>query len=225
MATVVVVALGLLDAEMPEPRVRVFGVGFKKTGTTSFSTACSEMGLDEMSGPRKADLLKLERGLVSGDRAKAEAFFALVDRHECFQDSPFTNAAVVPRLAERYPDARFVLTRRNSTEWVGSARRWIAHKQPENANYGPQFWEKLGWPRGPPPSDADAEDIIVGHDRAVREYFSSRRASHRLLEIEFAKEHDPDQFWGRLCPFVGLRTRCPCPPVPLSNANARSGRR
>ena len=212
VATVVVVALGLLDAEMPEPRVRVFGVGFKKTGTTSLSNACTLLSLREVGLEAKAKLLQLESRALRGD---AEPFFDIIDRFECFQDAPFTNPHLAPLLFERYPDAKFVLTTRNASSWFVSAKRWIDRKERENPKYGTAFWEALGWRSGAPPSLAAAAALLERHDAAVRSALGPR-----LLEIDFAREIDAPAFWTRLCGFVGLPQPCPCPPVPRSNTLA-----
>ena len=131
----------------------------------------------------------------------------------------------VPVLAERYAAAKFVLTVRNATAWVGSALRWIDHKRPENPNYGARFWEALGRRDATPPTHREAEALIRSHDADVRNYFASRNESARLLEVDFSAEVDASAFWTRLCAFVGLAgTICPCPPVPRANANGAAAR-
>ena len=97
------------------PRVRVFDVGFKKTGTTSFSNACAMMSLREVGLESKARLLRVEAAALARQAAGTQTFFDIVDRYECFQDSPFTNPQLVPLLADRYASAKFVLTTRNGT--------------------------------------------------------------------------------------------------------------
>ena len=218
-----VMMAGLVDADAP--RVRVFGVGFKKTGTTSFSHACTMLSLREVGLSTKARLLMLEAAVVGRRRPDSDRFFDVVDQFECFQDSPFTNAALVPVLAERYAAAKFVLTVRNATAWVGSALRWIDHERPENPNYGARFWEALGRRDATPPTHREAEALIRSHDADVRNYFASRNESARLLEVDFSAEVDASAFWTRLCAFVGLAgTICPCPPVPRANANGAAAR-
>ena len=200
------------------PRVRVFDVGFKKTGTTSFSNACAMMSLREVGLESKARLLRVEAAALARQAAGTQTFFDIVDRYECFQDSPFTNPQLVPLLADRYASAKFVLTTRNGTAWAGSAMRWIDHKHRDNPNYGAAFWRALGWRGDAPPSVADAAALLAAHDDGVRAYFAGRNESRRLLELDFARETDAAAFWTRLCDFVGLPGRCPCPPVPRSNA-------
>ena len=169
------------------PRVRVFDVGFKKTGTTSFSNACALMSLREVGLESKARLLRVEAAALARQAAGTQTFFDIVDRYECFQDSPFTNPQLVPLLADRYASAKFVLTTRNGTAWTGSAMRWIDHKHRDNPNYGAAFWRALGWRGDAPPSVADAAALLAAHDDGVRAHFAGRNEARRLLELDFAR--------------------------------------
>tara|TARA_R110002074_G_scaffold29399_4_gene84302 strand:- start:1314 stop:2033 length:720 start_codon:yes stop_codon:yes gene_type:complete len=95
---------------------KLFCVGMNKTGTTSIHRLMRQWHYDvapQWEGERLFD----EAGLHASDM-----LFAWIKRHEAFQDVPFSCTDLVPELVTRYPDARFILTRRDPEEWFESLR-------------------------------------------------------------------------------------------------------
>lgn len=95
---------------------KLFCVGMNKTGTTSIHRLMRQWHYDvapQWEGERLFD----EAGLQASDM-----LFAWIKRHEAFQDVPFSCTDLVPELVTRYPDARFILTRRDPEEWFESLR-------------------------------------------------------------------------------------------------------
>jgi len=95
------------------PKAKIFGVGLNKTGTTTLGSCLRALGFDHLSVRR--DLVKAWR---AGD---LETIFAEIDRHASFEDWPFP--LIYRELAERYPDAKFILTVRSTPEkWLESMK-------------------------------------------------------------------------------------------------------
>lgn len=178
--------------------MKVFGVGYHKTGTTTLRACLEELGFSHV-GYRRDLLRKVERG-------ETDEVVAVMDRYDSCQDWPW--ALLFRELDRRYPDARFVLTtRRDSATWLDSLRKHAARKGPSEARrivYGHAM-----------PDGAEALHVerYEAHNRAVREWFADR--PDRLLEVCW----ETGSGWAELCGFLGR----PVPDAPLPHRNARPG--
>ena len=105
---------------------KVFGVGFHRTGTSSLGAALRELGY-VVTGPKWLDEPDL-RGRV------VDLALAATDEFDAFEDNPWP---VLYRELDRHcPGSKFVLTVRDTDEWLASVvrqfgtaetamRRWI----------------------------------------------------------------------------------------------------
>jgi len=115
--------------------LRVIGVGFARTGTTSLRAALCTLGLgpcyhmlDVMSDPRRVrQWLDLARG-------GAPDWDRVFDGYRSAVDWPV--AAYWRALADAYPDAKLILTTRDPDSWYDSVRNTI-------------FKPRVDPPRGP----------------------------------------------------------------------------
>ena len=196
-------------------RVRLFGVGAKKTGTTSLSAVCRLLGLREMGLRAKARVLD-EKLHVRALRGDPQPFIDALSPYECFQDSPFTDPELIPVIARHFPDAKFMLTTRSPDVWAASALRWTQLRSRAYAPYADHFWAALGF-RGTPSRD-EAAGLLVKHDARVR------ALTDDVLELDFSTEKS-ETFWPKVCAFVHA-SRCPAhEPVPrvVPKGGARDG--
>ena len=172
---------------------KVFCVGIWKTGTKSFGQACSMLGYRvhshfwpisiELGGDPELDSEILEKiKKVSND-------------FNAFSDSPWLG--IYKHLYEWYPDAKFVLTLRESSDNLAESEYWHAkaHNQPEEEMPGKEFWIKR------------YED----HNKSVREFFKDKPGS--LLEMCF----ETGDGWEKLLPFLGYEVPSVLPPFPHTN--------
>lgn len=112
-------------------RPKVFVVGYNKTGTTSMEAYFRQ--LSWRCGPQR-QFEELRDEFFSG---RWDRVFELIDKHDAFQDTPFSTGggAFVAALRDRYPDAKFILTVRDSAEqWFNSLERfhrgqWFGDKE------------------------------------------------------------------------------------------------
>lgn len=182
---------------------KIFGVGFKKTGTTSLAAALRRLKI----GPEPSHKQSVAATVaLLGEGADAAPALAAAEHARSFSDAPWCMAATRGRLLERlfdtYPRAKFVLTTRPSREWWGSVRSWLVCLKPWNAE---RYAHMLG-----APSSSEA-DLVAAYERAnarVRAFFAARGAGDRLLELELSAAA-PAFPWARLCAFVEAWGRCP----------------
>lgn len=167
------------DASLKTPKV--FGIGFHKTGTTSLGQALAKLGYRVCGDVATADP-------AIADRAVAIAR-ELTPHYDAFQDNPWP--ILYRELHGWYPEAKFVLTVRDTEDWLASMvgffkdrhspmRRWI---------YG------VDAPRG---NEATFRERYERHNRDVLAHFRER--PDQLLVMDFAKGDG----WEKLCRFLAL---------------------
>lgn len=183
-----------VEAPLPAGHPRVFGIGLSKTGTTTLGTCFEILGL----GRRCSYSLEHTLRLIEGD---VEGVLAAAERYEALEDSPWF--AVYEQLAQRHPQARFILTRRkDGAAWVRSALNHGAHSPEAARELGRRFFERLL-----PGVPVDA--LHDTHNARVRAFFAEQ--PHRLLEVCWEEEAS----WDALCAFLGR----PLPDQPFPHEN------
>ena len=180
---------------------KIFGIGLNKTGTSSLKSAFETLGLRHLS--RKPRLFKHWKKREFG------AIFEWIDPYESFEDWPWP--LMVPQLIARYPDARFVLTRRASPAvWVESLKRQSEKTNPDNnprkTIYGHHY------PHG---HEAEHRAFYETHLRETRLLFAD--APQKLTELCW----DEGDGWPELCAFLGLPE--PRKPFPHANKSGAGG--
>jgi hypothetical protein len=175
--------------------MKVIGIGFHKTGTSTLDTVLSKLGFKVLDYR-----IDLADDLFNENY---ERIFELTDSHDAFQDNPW--AVLYKELDARYPNSKFILTERNEEKWIKSMvnhfgdshtemRRWI---------YG------TGHPKG-------NEDLYLEryrlHYREVKEYFKVR--PNDILAVSWEKGDG----WKKICDFLDK----PIPDAPFPHANKRS---
>lgn len=182
------------EAPLPPGHPRVFGIGLSKTGTTTLGSCFEILGLRRRCTYAPEESMRLLHGDVEGVLAAA-------DRYEALEDSPWF--AVYAQLAQRHPDARFILTRRkDGAAWVRSALNHDTRASKEARELGRRFFDLL-LPGVP------VEAIHDTHNARVRAFFADQ--PHRLLEVCW----EEDASWDALCAFLGR----PVPAQPFPHEN------
>lgn len=181
--------------------IKVFCIGFHKTGTTSLAKALKELGYT-VTGPNAVRDPNISQNVY-------DVAFPLVEKFDAFQDNPWP--LLFRELDERYPNSKFILTVRRPEDWIRSQvkhfgtdvtpmRQWI---------YG------VGSPEG---NEAVYVERFELHNREVLSYFQDR--SDDLLVMDLAAGDG----WEKLCPFLGKEI----PEISFPHANKaedRSGSR
>lgn len=182
--------------------MKIFGIGLNKTGTSTLGAAGERLGLRAKTWD--ADLF--HETIVEGRR---DRLWEVIDAFDLFNDFPYP--LLYPEIAERYPDARFVLTRRSTPDaWLASVKAHAMRASPASRTHRVVYG--LQYPHG---FEQSFLDYYVCHNAAARQFFAGRREA--FLEICWEEERD----WSRFAAFVGREP----PDGPLPRANAREGKR
>jgi len=174
--------------------MKIFGIGFHKTGTSSLANALQHLGYS-VTGPD----LQLLDVIKRGDRASV---FAYAEKFEAFQDNPWP--LLYKELDNAFPNSKFILTTRANSKWLDSVlshfgssptamRKWIYGKAYPlgNENVYLEKYEK--------------------HNSEVRAYFKDR--SEDLLELNI----ESGEGWKELCTFLDHEI----PDLPFPHKNKR----
>ena len=163
-----------------------FCIGLSRTGTKSFGEAAESLGFTPRLGwtDRSDGLMRAWHEGRVDELLAAAAPFAIL------HDIPW--AFVYEELADEFPDAKFVLTRRSSVEvWL---RSMIAHTDRSPAYWGHEAAYGAAMP-------ADAPDVYrhtyVEHLDRAREFF---RGSDRMIEVCW----ETGTGWEDLCGLLGV---------------------
>jgi len=163
--------------------VKVFGIGFHKTGTTTLELACQELGLK--TAPVRTDLVK---SLIKND---LEPTLKVARSYTVFQDNPWP--FLYKQMLSHFPESQFILTVRDEEKWLKSVlnsfggkttpmREWIYGKGYGDPQKNPElFLEKYR-----------------KHNQDVRAYFEDKIG--KLLEVNW----ENGDGWEPLCDFLDL---------------------
>ncbi len=189
-------------------RVVIFGIGLNKTGTTTLGDA------GEILGFKRLGWVRLRDGHEDGHRqpfgsdgltrdwleGRTDHLIEVASGFDLVEDLPWP--LVYREMAQAFPDARFVLTRRTSPE------TWLASIVKHQIGATGVKWGKIITSIYGSPSAAKDPELYVerynSHLNEVRAFFAG---SDRLLEVCW-EEGDG---WPQLCGFLGV----PAPDVPF----------
>jgi hypothetical protein len=173
---------------------KIVGIGYSKTGTKTLGECLQYLGFRHKSYDRSAVLLwKDERSAELLDIAA---------QYDSFEDLPW--ALMYEELDRRFPNSKFILTRRSTPEvWHKSLCK---HADRDDDN---EIIEIVYGFRDPHPHQHELVSRYVEHLESVRRYFYNRPQDF----IEVCWE-DGDG-WRELADF--LRVDCPESPFPHSN--------
>lgn len=187
-------------------RAKIFGIGFHKTGTSSLGHALSLLGYRTVHGDGTSSKHGGDEGVGMIRQIEAGDFdLPTLPLYDAFTDNPYFT--IWRELAERFPDAKFILTEREGSAWLGSCIRYYRGRR-----IRPMREWMFGEYADPSASEAAAQAWLTAyrkHNQSIREYFAAQPG--RLL-VTNVMEGDG---WEKLCPFLGV----PSPPKPFPHAN------
>ena len=173
---------------------KIICIGLGKTGTTSFSQAMIELGYRHCGHGASLPKLGSNIGLNIGINLALKYY-------DSFDDFPWPY--LYRKIALKYPNAKFVLTRRKNPDvWLSSLKKAYCRKGPtyekfENYGYFSVYQNPEHHLR-----------LYQSHLDKVRSFFLG---SPNLLEVCW---EDGDG-WKELCGFIGVET--PQIPFPIAN--------
>ena len=209
------------DIESNMTPIKIFGIGFKKTGTTSLDSMYSHL-IDVFGGsrPRPHERAEATSDMIKGDETST---LALAEKYHYFQDSPWCHEPnkLYQRFARLYPTSKFVLTTRNADEWYNSVVRWVKCVPGKEGQCGNKKMERYRAIFGA--NSTSQEDFISAfelHNSDARQFFNEElNQPERLLDIDLTnKDYGNRVGWKLFCDFVGLsKEQCPTGDIPYEN--------
>lgn len=173
--------------------VKVFCIGFHKTGTKSLKLALQELGYT-VAGPNFVTDHTIRRDNIA---AKA---LEIADQYDAYQDDPWP--LVYKEMDRQYPGSKFIITVREPVSWLRSARSYFGLRQNpiRRLMYGNGSF--LG-------NDAIYLRRYMEHYEEVQRYFASRPGDLLVFDLVANPK------WEPLCKFLGYDV--PNTPFPREN--------
>ena len=186
---------------MSKSEIKIIGIGWAKTGTTTLGTCLKELGFKHQSQD-----LTLVKELKENDFGR---FNRLLDEYDSFEDWPWL--LYYEDIYSMYPNAKFILTVRDEESWVKSYKNMLknqgkAHKsmnEIRNFLYGLDF---------PNVSEKDLIARYQKHNKDVKAFFQNK--NKQLLVVNWIEGDG----WNELCEFLDIEV--PKVDFPHSNKGA-----
>lgn len=202
------------SAKQPHPtealfkKEKVFCIGANKTGTTSLEKMLAGFGY-KLGNQLNAEMLSVEYG-----KRNFEPIIKLCHTADAFQDAPFSFPYTYVVLDHYFPNAKFILSVRDSSDqWYNSMVNFHSKKYGKNGNvpteedlkeavyrYKGKPWETNRILFNTPPGEPYHKPTLVryyeNHNFNVREFF---RMKSNFIEVNISKQED----YKRLCAFLG----------------------
>lgn len=180
-----------------ENKRKIICIGWHKTGTTTIGDALLKLGFSVV-GAR----LDLVDDLIKEDY---ESCFDLINRYDAVQDVPW--CALFKEIDEKFENTKFILTIRDSKDWLNSAKK----------HFKDDYFKMHEYLYGEGVLEGNEERYLkryLAHNDEVIKYFSDRPDD--LLVLNFSKGHG----WSELCAFLNIKI--PRSSFPHSNKGAHT---
>jgi len=162
----------------------IFGIGLSKTGTTSLFAALDQLGY-------RAATFRHFRGLGLDDWFEGNFDTDYLAEYDAATDLPL--AVLYPQLDRRYPGSKFILTVREISSWLASAKKHFT--QEPRSRFGRDVrlatYGIVGF------HEERFRNVYETHYRNVVSYFSDRPDDLLILDIVAGEG------WEKLCAFLG----------------------
>lgn len=185
---------------------KIFCIGYNKTGSTSLYNAISDLGF------KGFDLREGEMLLKNVINESWSPIYSLCETAELFKDIPFSLPGVWRKLYNRYPNAKFILSERDSTvQWYHSIKKF--HKKKFNFSDDPT-WNDVKSAKycydgmlndylrfvfslsDRPYNFMTLSESYENHNKEVKEFFKD---SNNFLSVNVSNDND----YIKLCKFLG----------------------
>ncbi|MCG7199118.1 hypothetical protein MD273_05175 [Marinobacter pelagius] len=167
--------------------MKVFGIGWAKTGTTSLGTALSRLGFNH-----KTQDFDFVDAFYEKDFNR---IFDLTDKYDSFEDWPWL--LLYEEFFARYPDAKFILTIREEISWIKSYQSMLA----DQGKASPRMNEIRQKLYGLPFPNVTEQQLIARyrkHNEDILSFFSDK--PEKLLVVDWSKGDG----YKELCEFLGV---------------------
>lgn len=191
--------LGLLGD--PHQARKYFILSLHRSGTRSVTELLEGFGLRIVHWPVRYNGWKQLRPKIIGRETDLDTVMDVIEpvinKNDGLSDVPVP--VLYRQLDERYPNAHFILVRRNTADWIRSVRRFVGDR-PFDPYECVQYWHYL--PARPKSlaeiSDGELAEMNARHASAVQGYFA------RAERTKFAAFNLENQDTGKgIAEFIG----------------------
>ena len=165
---------------------KVFGIGWAKTGTTTLGSALKILGFEH-----KSQDFSLVDDFLNGEFDNIKRS---VNIHDSFDDWPWI--VIYKQLDVLYPQSKFILTVRDSKNWIKSYRNMLVNEG-QASDYSNKIRSYLYGLDFPDVSDEELIKRYESHIQEVKSYFKYRE--NDLLVVDWSLNDG----WKCLCDFLG----------------------
>jgi hypothetical protein len=191
--------------------MKIFCIGYNKTGTTSLYKAIEELGF------KGFDLLEGELTMPSVIKGQWKNLYDLIETSELFKDIPFSLPGVWKKIYEKYPNGKYILSERDSSDqWYNSIKvfhkkifklsevpTWedvksIKYVYNNPNNEGGLLSDYMSYTYGKEGLPYDKDKLInsyEAHNREVKEFFKDKE---NFITVNVSNDDD----YQRLCKFL-----------------------
>lgn len=188
---------------------KIFCIGQNKTGTTSLETFFKDHGF-KVGNQRKAELL-----IDDYINRNWKPILQYCKTAEVFQDIPFSNEYLYVLLDHHFPNAKFILTERSSSEiWYNSITKFHAKLFGKDGNiptkqdlqngtyiYKGFIWKSFKEKYGETPDDIYNKEVLISayehRNTSIKKYFKNK---DNLLVLDISEKNSVT----KLANFVGI---------------------
>ncbi|MDH3380100.1 MAG: hypothetical protein OEQ39_24530 [Gammaproteobacteria bacterium] len=194
--------------------MKVFGIGFQKTGTKSLNRFFRSVGFRSIHWPHSVNGVNYEKmcgTCLTSKKLVVDTLAPVIESHDAFTDVPFP--ALYTELHRRYKESRFVLVTRDSDQWWESVARHWQLKNRRTRRLDPYEYLQYNNYASSELSVVSAKDRVLlqnihrQHVDEVLSFFVNY--SDQLLAIDLS---DPNKA-EKLSEFLELDSRNPYPNV------------
>jgi len=172
---------------MAERKVKVFCIGFHKTGTTSIGDFLQSLGYNNCHG---AISLREELGdknmMIKLYQKDYKEILAHAEKYDSLNDNPWY--FMYKELDQKFPDSKFILMLRDEGDWIDSCKRYFKNTSTPFR----MFLYGKGSPMG---NEKRYLTVYKKHNLDVLEYFKDRMSDLLILNLKDSdKEEKIKQF-------------------------------
>jgi hypothetical protein len=173
---------------------KIIGIGFQKTGTSSLKAA-----LEMLNYKVGENHYKLLPYILKGNY---KPVLSVLSRFDAVEDNPWP--LIYPKIDEKVPGCKFILTVRNELDWLKSVTAHIGTLR------DPMHEWIYGSGKGLPVQNSENTLAVYRkHNLDALAYFKDRPSDLLVLNLE------DDAKWEKLCSFLNK----PIPALPYPHKN------
>lgn len=172
--------------------MKVFIIGSHKTGTTTMERCLIKLGFNML--PRGIGY----QNIIHEVNKNYEKFRPFIEKYDGFQDSPWCHNDLYKWIHKNYPDSKFILTTRDTQNWLDSFIRWTTQYPFIRTK---DFWKYIS------KSCYGVNDLIEHHDVMISKYEARNKEIIEYFKgnenfMEFDIENNNG--WKQLCNFLNV---------------------